>query len=127
MRSHGPGRGTRRYKGVQSGTTFASIPSGTTMDCHGVNFGGGTQLKMNSGSAAWAGATLNITHGFTTLTGFSSSVVQDSGSGVTAPAVPWVQDTGVSGGVSLAFRSIQSSNAILGTGGNVKWVAFGTD
>lgn len=125
MRSHGPGRGTRRYKGVQSGTTWATTISGVTIDGHGIDCGGGTQLLFNAGSVAWAGTTLNVTHGFSTLYGFSASVQQDAGSGVSAPATPWLQYTSVSGGVSLAFRSI-TNNAILGTGGTVKWIAFGT-
>ena len=125
MRSHGPGRGTRRYKGIQSGTTWATTLSGVTIDNHGIDCGGGTQLKWNAGSSAWAGTSLSITHGFTTLTGFSGIFCE---TGCTMPPVIVSQDNGISGGVSLAvYHATTSALTIMDSGGTVFWTAAGSD
>ena len=122
-RGHGPGRGTRRYKGVQSGVTWATFVSGVTIDKQGMDSGGGTQLKFNAGNTAWAGASLTISHGFGTLTGFSGTLAV---TGATQPAVVIMQDNGISGGVSVAAME-PTNNGLMKSGGTVFWTAWGTD
>lgn len=124
-RARGTGRGTRRYKGVQSGVTIATIPSGVTITVAGINAGGGTLLQHNAGNSAWAGASLSITHGFTTLTGFSSSFFE---TGCTMPPTIVHQDNGISGGVSLCvYHCTTSALTIMDSGGTVFWNAWGTN
>lgn len=125
MRGHGPGRGSRNRRGVLSGVTLATALSGVTIDNHGIDCGGGTQLKWNAGSSAWAGASLSITHGFTTLTGFSASFCE---TGCTMPPVIVTQDNAHSGGVSLGvYHAVTSALTIMASGGTVFWTAAGTD
>lgn len=124
-RSRGAGRGTRRYKGEQSGVTWATIPSGTTITTAGVDFGGGTLLQWHGGNSAWTGSSLTISHGFTTLTGFSPSFFE---TGCTMPPTIVCQDNGISGGVSLAVcHCTTSALTVMGSGGTVFWTACGTN
>ena len=124
-RSRGAGRGTRRYKGVQSGVTWATIPSGATITTAGADFGGGTLLQWHGGNSAWAGTSLSIAHGFTTLTGFSAGYCE---TGCTMPPVIVTQDDGTAGTVALAvYHAVTSALTIMDSGGTVFWTACGTN
>jgi hypothetical protein len=138
MRSHGKGRGTRMPRGVFSGTTLATIPSGVTMSLggglevtSGVSIGDGTNYwvtytslgyKVAGGNSAWAGASLTISHGFTTLTGISGIHMA---TGVTQPGIVVSQDNGISGGVSMAIME-HTNDGLMKSGGTLFWTAFGT-
>ena len=123
-RRHGPGRGTRHQRGAFSGTTFTTNPSGVTIDKNGIDSGGGSQLAFNGGNTAWAGSSLSITHGFSTLTGFSANYMH---TGV-SPGYVVTQDNGVSTKVSAAvYMDTESASALLSvSGGTVFWMACGT-
>jgi hypothetical protein len=111
-------------RGAQSGVTLATIPSGVTIDSNGINCGGGSQLLWNGGNSAWAGSSLSITHGFTTLSGFSASFME---TGCTMPPTIVTQDNAISGGVSLGvYHCVTSALTIMASGGTVFWTACGS-
>ena len=127
-------RSTRfpRSKSV-SGVTFATIPSGVTIDANGVALAGGYTVsytsgsyKVSGGSSAWAGTSLTITHGMTTdLLGFSAVHYNPSGVSVFQPRI--FRPSPVSGGVSLTLQGIIATGAasMAVSGGTVYWTAFG--
>lgn len=140
MRSHGKGRGSRNPRGVWSAVTLATIPSGVTIDLgagfvttSGVSVGDGTNFmvtytsvgyKVSGGNTTWAGTSLSLTHGFTTLTGFSGMYQSRA---ATYPVVVEMTDNGISGAVSAAaYIAAYVTKPLMYSGGTLFWTAFGT-
>ena len=139
-------RGSRFQKslGGISGTTFATIPSGVTIDANGINDVSVAELdyldgaagylvtysaagyKVSGGSAAWAGATLSVLTGMTTnLLGFGATHY-DPGAVSCFQAIIF-KPSPVSGGVSLILNGMTAAGAVslAVSGGTVYWTAFG--
>ena len=92
-------RGTRRSSGIESGVTWVTRPSGVTIDSAGINAGSGllTLAEINSlnsaageivGNAAagylvgsgvsyWAGTTLSLSTGLTTISQIGCAIIND--------------------------------------------------
>lgn len=138
-------RGTRfpRSKNV-SGVTLATIPSGVTIDANAINNVSVAELeylngtagylvtyssagyKVSGGSSAWAGTTLNITHGMNTdLLGFGATHYNPSGVSVFQPLI--FRPSPVPGAVSLTLQGMISTGAVsmAVSGGTIYWTAFG--
>ena len=122
-RRHGPGRGTRHTRGVFSGVTLATIPSGVTIDYRGMLTPQGTYLRYNAATVAWSGASLSITHGFSTLYHIGASII-GTGSAASETCAPVFYDDGYAATLALAFRTV-TNHAMLASGGTVTWTAMG--
>jgi len=121
-------------RGIFSGATFATIPSGVTIDPVGVNIGGDYALPFSTtsgigvtaGYASWTGVTQNLLHGLSTLyfleinllVGGSAASEQNNYS------ARMLQNT-VTTGVSYGIRG-GASNALVGNGGTIYWMAIGS-
>jgi len=124
MRRHGTGHGTRMPRGVFSGVTLATIPSGVTMDSKGIDFPSFGPFDFMSAKVAWAGTTLTLAHGFTTLYHINATLINGTGSGASTAWTTRITELNPAlGGVSCSIRT--DSNAVLGSGGSVTWFAIG--
>jgi|SRR3990170_2754657 len=124
MRRHGSGHGTKMPRGIFSGTTLATIPSGVTIDTTGITFPSFGPFDFMSAKVAWAGATLTLSHGFTTLYHINATLINGTGSGASTGWHTRIAELNPSlGGVSCTIRT--DSNAVLGGGGSVTWIAIG--
>jgi len=93
------------------------------VECDGIDTGAGTAFKINGGDVLWTGATMTITHGFTTLNALTANY---GGSGVTAVGIVIVEPTAVVGGVSFAVRGNGVTPTVMtGGGSSVYWIAIG--
>jgi len=161
-RSRNPNKRGTRLWGPISGTTFQTQPSGITIGPDGITVsagtvdytelsyldeaGGdvlacdkGTGFSITGASVAWAGTTLQISHGFTTLQGisavFSGSSVDGGGTAVSPATCHIIQSTGgdVNSMVSAVVvqryhgRVVPSGDSVglVASGGTVFWMAFG--
>ena len=143
-------RGTRFQKSIAgiSGVTFATIPSGVTIDANGINnisvaelakldgiasygypVGYNTSVSgcsVSGGSVAWAGTTLEITHGMTNLLGFSWAHYLPGG-GVSVNqlhlAFPYTNSSVVS--ACLSSMNQIGFSITAASGGTLYWMAFG--
>lgn len=130
-----------------SGVTFATIPSGVTIDANAINnvsttefdklngitaygypvgYASASGCSVSGGSSAWAGTTLSVNHGMgTDLKGFS--VCQYNPSGVSVNQIQISYPSPVPGSVSVALVAMnQLGGASTATsGGTIYWVAFG--
>jgi len=114
-----------------SGVTITTSPSGVTIDKGGIQIpagftvGYGTQgYKFVAGQTAWAGVSISITHGLTTLT--SLSLTYEGASGTSVPSCVY-EDKGVAGGVSAAMyvEGDGGGSALKASGGTINYLAFG--
>lgn len=124
-------RGTRFKKSAAgvSGVTFATIPSGTTIDANGANVIAYTVAghKMSGGNTAWAGTTLSISTGLTVdIKGFITAHYNPGGVSIFQTQLSY--PSLVFGSVSLALVAMnQLGGASTATsGGTVFWIAFGS-
>jgi len=152
MRTHGPGRGSR-YNVSLSGVTFATIPSGTTIDKNGlttpaIDTGYGTAVKWVFGTAdnenngpdqAMVNTSvtnvLRIATGLTSVVGFYGSLLIDitacsktiGSTGVT-PIWTWYASGG--GVTVLSFSCLEAGSpspaTVFTNGVSLQYIAFGT-
>ena len=143
-----------------SGTTFSTFPSGVTIDNSGVITAAGTVSPTElsyldgaagdaitytsgagyvivAGSQTWAGTTLQINHGLTTLTGLVATwhtvtatltagvsgyahIIRSAGGDINGTASAVVTQLMYDGGSLSATPQLQKA------GGTISWMAFGT-
>jgi len=148
-RSKGTGRGSRlSQRGILSGATIATVPSGVTIAQGGIVYSNTTAISptevgyldgcagaaiagtaagyiIAGGIADWAGASVLITTGLTTVTAFTGSWYRDPATATTqAASVEWVQH-GVTVGAVTAALMYGSTTALFPSGGSLAWMAFG--
>ena len=154
-RSRNPNKRKSRLWTEISGTTFSTLPSGVTIDSTGIEAstlgnvsttelsyldgaGGdvlacdkGTGFSITGASVAWAGTTIQISHGFTTLQGISVTFSGPTAATGTSPVVCHIiQSAGgdanstVSAVVLTTFNSGASTKLHDG-GATIFWTAFG--
>jgi len=129
-------RGSRFDRSANvSATTFATIPSGTTIDANGISLPSSlysvsystSGYKISGGSQAWAGTTLSVAHGMAnSLLGFGATHYNPGG--VSIFSVFLSNPSPVStGGVSLSLQGMIAAGAVslAVSGGTVYWTAFG--
>ena len=141
-------RGTR-LQTTLSATTFAITPSGVTIDSQGINISGTllslTELGYLSGLAGyplahsalsgydttagidtWAGTSLNIKPGFTTLVSFIANFVRNDAAGVSPPTgiEHLIAGTEVTVGLYTMDPTL-ATMALYKSGGSVSWWAIG--
>jgi len=155
-RSKGTGRGSRlSQRGILSGATIATVPSGVTLAEGGLLYSGNTGITptevgyldgaggvVMAGTAAggifaggianWAGSSVLISTGLTTVTTFVGSLYNDPASAPTAAyGVEWVQhsittsDGSVTAGLMYGGTSLTPA-VLKSSGGSLAWMAFGT-
>ena len=156
-RSRNPGKRKDRQWTERSGTTFSTLPSGVTISSTlGISVaagnvsmtelsyldgaGGdvlacdkGTGFSITGASVAWAGTTLQISHGFTTLQGIGVIYVDAQNKSDVSPiSCQLIQSAGGDANSTVsavAVRKIITSNGtstvLATTGGTVFWHAFG--
>ncbi len=124
MARSGKGRGTRMGRGVLSGTTLATKPSGVTMDAGGIDFGNG-MLRMSGGSVTWAGTSIVVDTGLTTIVSFDCVLGRISGASMASCRY---LECGDGGSVTAALISVDSTGSLEFpySGGSLCWIAFGT-
>jgi len=152
-RTSGPGRGTRAsQKGVLSGTTLATVPSGVTIDQSGIQHTSGTAItpaelgyldgqagygvaytatagfKLSGGTLAWAGASVTIAHNLTTT--LQSIVASyEYAAAVSDPLVALGTNNVSTSSVSVAVyghpSSVSAAFGLMASGGTVHWMALG--
>uniref|UniRef100_A0A6M3JVW5 Uncharacterized protein n=1 Tax=viral metagenome TaxID=1070528 RepID=A0A6M3JVW5_9ZZZZ len=146
-------RGTRRSSGIESGVTFATNPSGVTVDNQGITTGTGlistAELDYLTGSAgytignpaaaklcvsgvsAWAGTTVTLVTGLTAISSLITSVYSTS----TVSQALSVITLNINNNPGCASAAIQFSLGTLGatnaltaesTGCSIAFIAFGT-
>ena len=148
----GAGRGSR-VQTSWSGTTFTTTPSGVTIDSAGIVAGAGVTLSLAElgyisglgtanvlyhtaatgsdttfGLTTWAGTSVLISPGFTTLTSFNATYVRGVGSRATPPnAIEWCFSTAdtVRVGAYTSHPATGTMN-LYPSGGSICWWAFGT-
>jgi len=146
-------RGTRRSSGIESGVTFATNPSGTTIDNQGITTGTGlistAELDYLTGSVGylvgnpaaaklcvsgvsyWAGATVTLVTGLTSIGSIITSVIND-GAGTKALDVKIMNVNNNPGCASAILHFSQAAGgatlASLGQapGCSIAFIAFGT-
>lgn len=122
------GRGTANW-GKLSGVTWATIPSGVTIDGNsGFNTKGNSIGFFNAGMTGWAGTSVLINHGFTSsLISFVGSYRYE-GSMVSAPSVVHWEPGITAGTVTAALYSANPTGTLLAllSGGSIAWIASGT-
>ncbi len=154
-RSRNPNkRGTRMW-GPISGTTFQTQPSGVTIDStNGIEVaagtisptefsyfdgaGGdvlasdaGTGMSLTGASVVWAGTSLNIVHGFTTLQGITAIYTDATNRSDASPVnCQIIQNAaGDANGAVSVIAVVPYDNlistALAAAGGTVFWTAFG--
>jgi len=143
-------RGTRRSSGVESGVTWVTRPSGVTVDTSGINAGAGllTLAELNringaagyivgnatagklvtSGVSYWAGTTLNLATGLTTISQIICGVINDGAS--TKALNIKLQDINGSGAsaalyFSLATGGVSMASVVIAPGCSIAFIAFG--
>ena len=145
-------RGTRRSSGIESGVSWATKPSGVTIDGTGINAGAGllslTELnKLNgsigyvignaaagklctSGVSYWAGVTLTLATGLTTISSLICSVINE---GTDSTQALEVNLHGINAGAaSAAIYTTQWSTGVSiagllrAPGCSIAFIAFGT-
>jgi len=142
-------RGTRRSSGIESGVTWATNPSGVTIDGTGINagdllslaelnylngsvgyvMGNATAGKLiTSGVSYWAGTTLTLATGLTTISSIICSIINEGNS---TQALE-VKLHGINGGAaSAAIYTTQWSTGVSITsttnapGCSIAFIAFG--
>ena len=143
-------RGTRRSSGIESGVSWATKPSGVTIDSVGIDAGSGTitltELNYLNGSAGyivgnptagklmvsgvsyWAGATLSIVTGLTALETFVGTIIQSAAS--TNPLTVYASNINtIAGRCSVAIRydmGVTAAAPAIAGGCTVGWIAIGT-
>lgn len=156
-RSRNPGKRKDRQWTERSGTTFATLPSGVTISStNGIEValgnismtelsyldgaGGdvlacdkGTGFSITGASVAWAGTTLQINHGFTTLQGIGGIYVDASNKSDVSPVnCMLIQSAGGDANSTVSMVAViyndtseGTSTTLATTGGTVFWYAFG--
>jgi len=84
--------------------------------------------KVAGGKVAWAGSSLGIATGLSSVIGFFASLNADKYSAVSAANVEWVNSI-TAGTVTAALVSVTGSVAqkiTIVSGGTLTWMAFGT-
>ena len=131
-------RGTR-FWGPVSGTTFYSQPSGTIIDSNGITIAAGDVLLCDTGlgfslsgaSVAWAGTTLQISHGFSVLQGISAVFSGPTAATGTSPVVCHIiQSAGGDTNSTVSVIAMTTFNSGASTklhdgGATIFWTAFG--
>lgn len=151
MRANRNGRGTRHPGGTFSAVSLGLTISGITITQTGIQHNSGTitptimgylddvggylvehpttaNYKISGGTVAWAGASLGITTGLTSVLGFFGSLEASKYSAVSAGITEWVH-AGVGGKVTAALVSVTaniSTKITVKSGGTLAWIAFGT-
>jgi hypothetical protein len=141
-------RGTR-LQSLMSATTFALNPSGVTIDAQGINISGNlistTELGYLDGAAgyplahsalagygttagmdSWAGTSLNINTGFTTLVAFIPNFVRNDAAAVSPPM--GIEQVVASGEVTVGLYTMNptlATMALYPSGGSIAWFAIG--
>jgi len=148
------GRGTR-VQTIWSGTTFATNPSAVTIDSNVFVTGTGVTTTLaqlgfisglgtanvlyhtdaagrdtTAGIKTWAGTSLTINPGFTTITSVICAFVRNEAAAVSPPSiVEWswlsVDATAVKAGF-YAFDTALGVPGLYPSGGSMAWWAFGT-
>lgn len=154
MARSGAGRGTRMGRGILSGTTLATIPSGVTADVAGIAYDGTTYVtptelgyldgqagygitygiagyEITGGSTRWQGVSEPIAHGFSTLTGFVATygvhVPAVSGNSSPLPVIKTLKSPTAGVVTAVVVREMaETSSSLLASGGTIFWLAFGT-
>ncbi len=152
----GIGRGTRHGKGVQSGSTFTTMPSGVTMSSQGISGSSGvispailgtldslagpviggvslTGLLVASNLTHWGGTPILIATGLSNILTFSGSYRVSA-----TTSLPYVgsvsgiftvtsKPTGTAGEVTAAlYVTSPAGVGLKQSGGSLSWLAFGT-
>jgi len=143
-------RGTRRSSGIESGVSWATKPSGVTIDTSGINAGAGliTLTELNrlngatgysignaaaaklcvSGESVWAGTTLNLATGLTTISQIICNIVNEGAS--TQPLEVRVQEINGGGASAAIYLSLREAGVSLASvtvapGCSIAFIAFG--
>ncbi len=129
MARSGKGRGTRKGRGILSGTTLATKPSGVTLDAGGVNLGN-SMFKMSGGSITWAGTTIVVNTGLTSVAYFKATLGRTGAGNVSgALGCEWTE-TGHDGLVTTLLRAeathVAPGATLPAAAGSMTWMAFGT-
>ena len=146
-------RGTRRSSGIESGVTFGTNPSGTTIDNQGITTGTGlistTELNylngavgytvgnsaaanlLVSGVSYWAGATVTLVTGLTAISSIVGGIVNDSvGSSALLVAFSNVNNNPGCASASIRYNIDDAGSSIasldVAPGCSIAFVAFGT-
>ncbi len=135
-------------RGISGATLFAK-PSGITIAAGGIYYNDTTAItptevgkldgiagaalagtavggKVAGGAVTWAGTSLAISTGLTTVTSFTASLGNISGA--SAAGCEWNSTESTAGKVTAALTSVTTTNAVIlcGSGGSITWIAFGT-
>ncbi len=160
-RSKNPGKRKNRIWTEISGTTLSTLPSGVTIDSSGLitaagtvsptelsyldGAGGdvlacdkGTGFSITGASVPWAGTTLQIDHGFTTLQSINviySGACNATRTGASPAVCHIVQDITGDANSTVSAVVVQvghgrivasgDSTVLMETGGTIFWMAFG--
>jgi len=145
----GTRHGSSTYQQL-SATTFQTIGSGVTICEQGILYNSTTGITptelgyldgatgyavgnstagylISGGSAAWAGASISIATGLTTILALVGG--QGDVSGASAASLEWVHNTGLAAGtVTAALMATDGASSVLvaASGGSLQWIAFGT-
>jgi len=157
MRTRRPlARGTRDSSGIQSGVTWATNPSGVTMDYQGITTGTGliTAAELDyltgstgytvgnpaaaklcvSGISSYAGATVTLNTGLTAIESIITSVLYNGGAAAVTQAMT-VLTSNLNNNPGCASACLQFSLGSLGAttpditqgaGCSIAFIAFGT-
>ena len=135
-RSMNPNKRGTRYWGPLSGTTFSTQPSGVTIGSAETTIlatGKGASFSLTGASVPWAGTTLQISHGFTTLQGLGIVYVDAQNKSDVSPIITQlIQSAGGDTNSTVSAVAVIYSDTSNGTstilqasGGTVFWYAFG--
>ncbi len=153
-RGRNPNKRGTRWWGPQSGTTFFTQPSGVTIDNTGiaVNAGNisvlelsyldgaggdvvasdaGTGMSLTGASVAWAGTTLQVSHGFSVLQGITAIFSGPTAATGTSPInCHIIQSTGGDANSTVSVVALTTFNSGASTklhdgGATIFWTAFG--
>ncbi len=148
----GVGRGTRHGKGIQSGSTFTTMPSGVTLSAQGISGSSGvisptalgnldslagpaiggvslSGLMMATNLSHWGGTPVAIATGLSTVLTFtgayriSPNVAQSQVSDTLG--VIWKQDDDAGVVTAAVYANGATGVEIQQTGGSIAWVAMG--
>ena len=148
-------RGTRRSSGIESGVTFATNPSGVTVDNQGITTGTGliSAAELDyltgsvgysvgnpaaaklcvSGTSYWAGTTVTLVTGLTTIDNIICNVVQDVAAAVTQALMARVWNINNNAGCASAMLVYNPQGAgasiatlVIAPGCSIAFMAFGT-
>uniref|UniRef100_A0A6M3IEQ8 Uncharacterized protein n=1 Tax=viral metagenome TaxID=1070528 RepID=A0A6M3IEQ8_9ZZZZ len=146
-------RGTRRSSGIESGVTWATNPSGVTIDNQGITTGtdliSTAELDYLTGSAGyvignpaaaklcvsgvsyWAGTTITLVSGLTAISSLITTVINNG-----AGTQPLIVNTGnVNNNPGCASASLRYSlggdgssiaSLVIAPGCSIAFIAFGT-